>query len=155
MKKFIYVFVFYIMMVTNMSAQVISDNLFAFGFENVFKWNVVFVEKEIEDSYIRMVMFDDISNIRDKIIICQLTPLNEKQVYDFVKSEYIVIDSLRNPYSKVNTLIAKERGDSSKLYAFIDHFGYLLNVTYIDKGGTDKDKFKKLIKTYINLKLDF
>ncbi len=42
------------------SGQIIGDNVFAFGFENIFEWNIL-VLNEIQDSEnIRMMMFEDI-----------------------------------------------------------------------------------------------
>ncbi len=155
MEKLKIILLFNVLIWSNGYTQSICDNLFAFGFENVFKWNTVFVEKEIEDNFVRMIMFEDISNIHDRIIVYQLTKLNERKIEEYIKPEESIIDTLKNPYSDVNTLIVKNKNNPEKLYALIDHFGYALNVSYVDKKKLEQEKFVELIKTYINLKLDF
>lgn len=138
------------------SAQIISDNLYAFGFENVFKWNIASVDKIERDVHLRMIMFEDIASINERMIVCQLTKLENNDFKSIIKKlqNAEVVKELKNPYSENNIVIIKKKNENNRLSALIDHFGYVINVAYIDMIDFDQEKFIELIKTYINIKLD-
>jgi hypothetical protein len=154
MKKFILSIFLCTIIWSNGFMQSICDNKFAFGFENIFNWNVVFVSKPLEDSEIRMIMFEDISTVKDRIITCEIAETEENAIEKIISSENtIVIDTITNPYGNKDTYIITKKNNNKRMNALIDHFGYLLNVSYYDNKSVDKEKFKRLIGSYINIKL--
>jgi hypothetical protein len=110
--------------------QSICDNKFAFGFENIFNWNIVFVSKPLENSEIRMIMFENILTVRDRMITCEIAETEENAIEKIISSENtIVIDTIANPYGNKNTYIIIKKNNNNRMNALIDHFGYLLRVS--------------------------
>lgn len=135
-------------------SQVFVDNVFAFGFENTFGWNVVFMDSKVKDSYVRIVLFDEIATIRDRLIVCQIGELKGQALYEVVElGKHTVVDSLPNPYSTEKTLIIADK-QPGQAHAIISHFGYLLTVSCSDRTDWDIEHFKRFLRTYVNMKLD-
>lgn len=155
MKKIIYGFTLCLIIWSHGYMQVISDNQYAFGFKNIFNWNIVFLNKQIDDSEVRMIMFEDISNVKDRIITCEISQIERNKIKEIIESnKTAILDTISNPYGNKPTYIFTEKNNNSRINAFIDHFGYTINVSYFDILGPDKKKFKELINSYTNIKLN-
>ncbi|MBL7960712.1 hypothetical protein JNL27_10795 [bacterium] len=149
------VFFFLFIASSNLYSQSIVDNEFAFGFDNIFGWNTVVLEKQVEDAHVRMIMFNDITTIKNRMIMFDLQEIKDKPFTNFIDSGLVVIDSIINPYGRQSTLIIASAKNPVRVHALIDHFGFVLRVSLNDSEGIDMTKFRKLIETYINLRLDF
>lgn len=137
------------------NCQVIVDNTFAFGFKNVFDWNLVFVEKESNGNFVRMILFEDVASIKERLVVCQLREFEDQTLYKAASLKgFRVVDSLANPYDKQKTLIVA--GETpSEIHALIFHFNFLLTISYIDRRQFDDVRFKEFVKSYVNMKVNF
>lgn len=138
--------------------QIIGDNVFAFGFKNVFNWNIMVTNETKDDKYTRMIMFEETQTYNDRLIICTLTEIKEGKTFTSSIKKNIngkILKTLDNPYSENKTIIALDDSTDELIFAFIHHFSYVLNVGYIDKKSHNVEKFIELIKTYSNLKIHF
>jgi hypothetical protein len=138
----------------HMQEPIIADNLYAFGFSNVFDWNIVILDSKSEENHIRMVMYESIDSIKDKVIVCSFSQFDESKLSKILDNkDNKIVKKLKNPYSEENIFIIQSF-KGNQVNALISHFGYLLTVSYRDSGTPDMVKFEKLIKSYINVKLE-
>jgi hypothetical protein len=136
----------------HMQEPIIADNLYAFGFSNVFDWNIVILDSKSEENHIRMVMYESIDSIKDKV--CSFSQFDESKLSKILDNKNNkIVKKLKNHYSEENIFIIQSF-KGNQVNALISHFGYLLTVSYRDSGTPDMVKFEKLIKSYINVKLE-
>lgn len=140
----------------SLRAQVIVDNEFAFGFQNVFNLNIIILNMNVEESLIRMIMFENIETLKKRSVICDVQEYKGRKLNDFVEKDFQIADSLPNPYSGTKTLILVSNDNKSqRAYALIDHFGFALRVMYTDDRELNMEKFITLVRSYTNMKLNY
>lgn len=140
-------------------SQIVADNTYAFGFENVFMWNSIsFNNKIINTEDLRIVFYEDIDTFNETFILCAVKKVDVNKFEEFSKNikknkEFEEVLEIKNPYSEQNTLLFKDRETSNQYQAIIFHFGYLLHISYTQKNIANKELFKKFVKSYINIQV--
>lgn len=140
---------------TKLYSQIITDNLYSFGFKNVFNWNVVILDKEIDGNVVRMLMFENIKTVKNRFISCDLQQKKDRVLSSFADPTFNSIDSVSNSNSnsKEKTLLYTINNKKGA-FALIEHYGYVLRLTYFDSHGVDLVKFRELVSSYSYIKID-
>ena len=136
-------------------SQVISDNLYAYGFDNVLNWNVVYMNSpEKLEKNVRLMFYKNIKSINQKFIACSVDKLEEdfKTMLEVDKTENDVIEFFNNPYSDSECIIYRK---NNILYTKIEHFGYLITLVFLGSEESEIPLYLQMAKSYINLKISF
>lgn len=74
------VFLYLLVWANLISAQNIVDNKYAFGFENVFNWNVIANSGQVVDGEeLRLVFYDNLNSIKDSFLLCAVKKMNSEE----------------------------------------------------------------------------